>query len=182
MIVLNKLINSGIHPKYRWKLKFLVLIVFLLCLTGVKAQFQIKVQCSAGYSEHFSTGISFEIKHHALFFDYGSNLFINTDRFSSKLAGYKYKFNPVFKGTVCPLVGLKAGYAVYTDLYYQWELAELIPFIGAQYNMNQRVQLFGETGLLVSHELSQERIGYGDIGNYRTYLPEFRLGINFKLW
>jgi hypothetical protein len=182
MILINNLVNNGIHFKMRWKLKLLFLITFLLCLTGVKGQFQIKVQCSAGYSEHFSTGISLELKHHSLFFDYGSNLFINTDRFSSKLAGYKYIFNPVLNNSIYPTVGLKAGYAVFTDAYYHWELAELIPFIGGQYNINHRMQLFAETGLLVSHELSQERISYGNIGNYRTYLPEIRFGLNFKFW
>jgi len=47
--------------------------------------------------------------------------------------------------------------------------------------LKEKIELFLDAGIAVSIEHSMERINYGEIGMYREYLPEFKLGFNFRL-
>jgi hypothetical protein len=165
------------------KNKLLLLLPVLMLSLSAKSQFALKVHAGAGYIEHFSSGITlgFSDKTNVLLL-YGSNIFINTNDFVSYMIGYERLFPKWQMKGIKPKLGLKGGYAIYSDSYYRWKMVQLIPYIGAEYQLSKRFDIFADAGLAISHELSLERIDYGEIGNYRTYLPEFKIGINFKVF
>ena len=82
---------------------------------------------------------------------------------------------------ITPGIGIKSGYSVYTNKYYKWNLTEIIPFIRLDYTVSEKIDMFLDLGTALSIEHSVERISYGEIGMYRKYLPELKLGLNFRL-
>jgi hypothetical protein len=146
------------------------------------AQTVFKVQAGAGYIEHFSTGIGVSIRgKHQLFFLYGSNLYIKPADFSSFLLQYQRLILHSKLGGIDFNVGLKGGYAIYTNQYYQWKLFTAIPYLGTSYRVGEKSELFVEGGAAFNQALSLKRREYGEIGTYKDLLPEFKFGLLFSL-
>lgn len=162
--------------------KLLTLVLILFWLHSVNAQLAFKVQTGIGYLEHFSTGIGVGIKNkHQLSLLYGSNLFLKTSDFSSLLLEYDFKFYKLNFSGFTPKLGIKGGYSIYTNTYYRWNVLMLVPFVGVNRPLSKKLDLAIDLGLAVSHELSLERISYGEFGTYRKYLPEIKIGLIYTL-
>jgi len=160
----------------------LILTVLLLNFASINAQFSVRLQTGISYIEHFSAGItlSFSDKHD-LSVLYGSDFFFNRKDFLNILLQYNYSLAKLSFAGITPAIGIKGGYAVYSDKYYRWELTEIIPFARFNYLLRDKISLFIDAGAAFSIEHSMERISYGEIGMYREYLPELKLGIYFRL-
>jgi len=146
------------------------------------AQFSVKIQTGISYIEHFSAGITFGFSDkHDLSVLYGSDFFFNQKDFLNIMFQYNYNLTRLGFAGITPAIGIKGGYAIYSDKYYRWELTEIIPFARFKYPLKGKIELFLDAGAAVSIEHSMERISYGEIGMYSEYLPEFKLGLNFRL-
>jgi hypothetical protein len=140
------------------------------------------LQTGISYIEHFSTGITFSFSEkHNLSLLYGSNFFIKPHDFSCIMLQYDYVLNKISFAGISPGIGIKGGYSVYTNDFYKWKLSSFVPFIGLKYQINKKFEIVLDLGMAVSIEHSVERINYGEIGMYREYLPEFKLGLTYKL-
>lgn len=159
----------------------LCLLFCFLCIS-VKSQIKFKAQVGVGYIEHFSIGLAIsKSDKNILSLNYGSDFFIKMNDFSSFLLQYERLFNKMNIKSIVPKIGIKGGYSIYTNAYYKWELIALIPYVGLYYPFNEKIQFNLDAGLAVSKELSIERISYGEIGNYKKYLPEIKLGFYYNL-
>ena len=155
-------------------------LIFLQC-SGI-AQPGVKIQTGFGYIEHFSAGVTLTFaEKHNLSILYGSDFFMNPKDFMNILLQYNYKLKRFNFAGITPGIGVKGGYSVYSNKYYRWKLSEVVPFARLSYDLNNRFDLFLDAGMTLSIEHSVERISFGEIGMYRKYLPEFKLGINFWL-
>jgi hypothetical protein len=164
------------------KVLLMLLPVLVLFTRETNAQISIKLQAGTGYIEHLSTGIGISFGNkHQLFFLYGSNLFIKPADFSSLMLQYQRLIHRSDLLRVNFNVGLKGGYAIYTNRYYQWKLVTVIPYLGASYNLGDKTELFIEGGAAFNQVLSLKRRDYGEIGTYRDLLPEFKVGLLFRL-
>jgi len=159
-----------------------LLIVTVLPFKSM-AQISVKAQAGLSYIEHFSMGgrINFSEKR-SLSLLYGSNFFFQPANFSSVLLQYDQILTKQKIIGITPVIGLKGGYAIYSNKYYQWKLLNFIPFIGTRYSVSKKLDLVTELGLTGSFELAVKRISYGEIGNYKTILPEFKAGIMYTLF
>jgi hypothetical protein len=158
-----------------------LLLLFILVISHVNAQFSFKIQSGISFIEHISTGISLGLGKNDLSLIYGSNFFIRRGDFSSYMIGYDRYFNKFkFKGFI-PKTGIKGGYSIYTNKYYRWKLLVLIPDIGVEYPISKRAEISFDVGIAISEERSLERINYGEIGTYRKRLPEFKLSLFYNL-
>jgi hypothetical protein len=160
---------------------FIGLFLIMLTFPGM-AQATFKAQVGMSYIEHFSAGVtlSFSEKHHISLL-YGSDFFIKTKDFSSYMLQYEFILNPVKFAKVAPKTGLKGGYSVYTSEYYRWEVLTVVPFAGVNYRMNPKMNVFLDGGVAISRALSVTRISFGEIGKYREFLPEIKVGIRHNL-
>lgn len=163
--------------------KILSSIFFLIVVHySVNAQFSFKLQTGVSYIEHFSTGITFSFsERHNLSLLYGSNFFIKPQDFSCVMLQYDFLFNKINFAGIIPGIGIKGGYSVYTNSYYKWSLSSFVPFIGLRYQIDNKFGIALDIGTAISIEHSVERINYGEIGMYKEYLPEFKLGLTYKL-
>lgn len=162
--------------------KLLTLVLIYFWFHPVNAQLTFKAQTGVGYLEHFTTGIGVEFSNkHQLSLLYGSNFFYKTSDFSSLLLQYDCKFNKLNFNGFTPKLGIKGGYSVYTNTYYRWNVLMLVPFVGVNRPLSKKLDLAFDLGLAVSHELSLERISYGEFGTYRKYLPEVKIGLLYTL-
>lgn len=131
--------------------------------------------------EHLSTGISIDFANtHSIALLFGSNGFIKSNKFSSYLLQYDVKINALQFYRITPRMGFKGGYSIYTNDYYRWRLAQVIPFVGFSYPLTNRIDLFTDMGLAISRVLSMERVAFGEIGSYRQYLPELKVGLTYR--
>jgi len=166
------------------KKKSIITIWLLLVIINYsgKAEVNFKAHLGISYIEHFSTGItlSFSNKHNISLL-YGSNFLIKPQEFSSFLIQYEMLLNKIKIGSITPKFGIKGGYSIYTNNYYQWELLAVVPFIGFNYPIKNKVSLALDMGVAVSRELSLKRISYGEIGGYKQFLPELKIGIFINL-
>jgi hypothetical protein len=163
--------------------KNLLLLMFLIIVHyPCNAQFSFKLQAGISYIEHLSAGITFSFSDkHNISFLYGSNILIKPKDFSSIMIQYDFLLNRINFAGITPGIGVKSGYSVYTNKYYRWTLTEIIPFMRLNYSVSEKIDMFLDLGSTFSIEHSVERISYGEIGMYRKYLPEFKLGLNFRL-
>jgi hypothetical protein len=160
----------------------LILTVLLLNFASANAQFSVRLQTGISYIEHFSAGMTFSFSDkHDLSVLYGSDFFFNQRDFLNILLQYNYNLTGLNFAGFTPAIGIKGGYAIYSNKYYRWELTEIIPFARFKYQLKEKIELFLDAGVAVSIEHSMERISYGEIGMYRQYLPELKLGLNFRL-
>lgn len=163
--------------------KILALVILLTLAFTTQAQTNIYAELGASYIEHFSTGIGIDINsNHKIGLLYGSNFFVNNSEFYTALVKYENMLGKLNIRYILPKVGCKAGYSVFTNQYYSWDLVVLAPYIGCDYSLNKKVDLFGSAGVAISRELSMKRVGMGEIGWYRRLLPEFKAGIAYKLF
>jgi hypothetical protein len=157
-----------------------LLLLIVISYSGM-AQVSIKGQTALSYIEHLSTGVTFSFseKHH-LSLLYGSDFFINTEDFSSYMLQYYLRLNRITFSKITPVMGLKAGYSIYTDDYYKWRLASIVPFIGTNYQLNKKIDVLFDLGAAISRVQSVKRIRQGEIGKYRELLPELKVGILYN--
>lgn len=164
------------------RLLLMILPVFLSLSRESCAQTVVKLQIGVGYIEHFSTGIGVSMgEKHQLFFLYGSNLYIKPADFSSFMLQYQRLILHSKLLGIDFNIGLKGGYAIYTNRYYQWKLITAIPYLGTSYRLGDKTELFLEGGVANNQTLSLKRRKYGEIGTYKEWLPEFKLGLSFRL-
>lgn len=160
----------------------LILVALLMIYFSADSQFSVRLQTGISYIEHFSAGITFSFSDkHDLSVIYGSDFFFNQKDFLNILLQYNYNLTRLNFAGITPAMGIKGGYAIYSNKYYRWEMTEIIPFTRFIYLLKEKISLFFDAGVTISIEHSVERISYGEIGMYREYLPEFKLGLNFKL-
>ena len=158
------------------------IIILIIVHYSINAQFSFKAQTGISYIEHLSTGVSFSFSDkHTISLLYGSNLFINPQDFSSLMLQYDFLINKFQFAGINPRIGIKGGYSIYTNNYYRWTLSSFVPFVGLKYRLNKTIDIALDFGTAVSIEHSVERISYGEIGMYREYLPEYKLGLIFNL-
>lgn len=164
----------------RMKPSGLLLTLFVLC-HSCQAQPEVEAHAGFGYTEHLSLGIgcTFAEKHTVLLL-YGSNCFSRPKNFSTYMLQYNLAINRWEFLNVTPMVGIKGGHAIFTDKYYTWDVAVLIPFVAMQYPVNRNVDLAIQAGGAVSFEQKVKRINYGEIGHYRQFLPEVKTGIVYS--
>jgi|GEM_PF-2795509 len=161
---------------------YITLLMSIMISFSCAGQPSIRLQAGISYIEHFSAGITFTFSEkHDLSVLYGSDFFINNKDFLNILLQYNYNFTRLKFAGIIPAAGIKGGYSVYSNKYYRWALSEIIPFARLNYELNNKIDLFLDTGVTISMEHSVERLSYGEIGMYRKYLPEFKAGISFRL-
>lgn len=161
---------------------FLIWLFLIILNYSSKAQVSFKAQIGISYIEHFSTGITLSLLNkHNISLLYGSNIFIKPQEFSSFLIQYEMLLNKIKIRSITPKFGIKGGYSIYTNNYYQWELVAVVPFIGLNYPVKNKVNIALDLGVAVSRELTLKRISYGEIGEYKQFLPELKIGIFFNL-
>lgn len=158
----------------------ILLLLITISYSGM-AQFSIKGQAALSYIEHLSTGVTFSFsgKHHISLL-YGSDFFINTKDFSSYMLQYYLRLNRMTFAKITPVIGIKAGYSIYTDDYYKWELMSVVPFTGINYRLNKKIDILFDLGATISRAQSVKRIRQGEIGKYRELLPELKAGILYN--
>jgi hypothetical protein len=145
------------------------------------AQFAVKFQTAIGNIEHFSIGPSFNFDNrHQISLLYGSNFFIRTKNFTTYILEYSLKLKNISIGNMTPSLGVKGGHVIYSDKYYKWEVASVVPFIRLCYPLNKNFEAFMDLGGAIAFEQSVERINYGEIGKYRDLLPEIKVGTYFS--
>jgi hypothetical protein len=163
------------------RLRTLVVILFLLGLP-VSAMCQAKIYGDVGlsYIEHFSLGGGVTFRNHSLGVLYGSNFFVHPKKFSNFFGQYQLAVPRFTFANLIPLIGVKGGHTVFSDRYYRWNVASLIPFIGLQYPLTDQLNLYTHAGVAFSFEQSVTRLNFGEIGHYKNKLPELKVGVNFK--
>ena len=84
-------------------------------------------------------------------------------------------------GQVTPETGIKSGYSVYTNQYYQWKLLTVVPYVGLERAISEKWSLAMDLGMVYSRTLSMRRLNYGEVGWYKEYLPEIKLAVSYTL-
>ena len=162
------------------KNRFILTLLLLTATLQGKAQVTLKATAGVGNMEHLSTGVGISIANtHSISLLFGSNCFIKTNKFSSYLMQYDVQVNRWQVLNTTPRIGIKGGYAIYTNDYYRWKLLQVIPFVGLSYPLSSRLDLFTDGGVAISRELSEERVAFGEIGRYKKYLPEVKVGVTY---
>jgi hypothetical protein len=135
-----------------------------------------------GYIEHFSIGVGATfMNQHTIAFLYGSDFFYAPNEFSNYLIQYNWTIQKLTFANVSPTLGVKGGQCIYTDDYYTWKVASIIPFLGLQYPLTPKVDLIAHAGPSFSFEQSAKRRKPGEIGHYKELLPDVKIGIVFHL-
>jgi len=161
---------------------FLACFIFIFLINNCKAQVKLKAQVGISYIEHFTTGIELSFKNkHKVSLIYGSDFFIKPQDFSSFMLQYESSLNRLKIKRFTPKIGVKGGYSIYTNKYYQWQLMALVPYIGSNYSINDNFDLAFDLGITFSREISMKRISYGEVGWYKEVLPEIKLAILYNL-
>jgi hypothetical protein len=160
------------------KKKYILLLLLMILNYSVGAQVRFQVDAGWGYLEHFSAGIgcSFSSKHTVSLL-YGSDFFYHPKNFASYLLQYNLILPRLRFAGITPTIGIKGGHTIYTDDYYRWEVAVIVPFAGLQYPINRKINVVVQAGAVFSFEQSVKRINYGEIGHYKDLLPEIKTGI-----
>lgn len=163
--------------------QILILLLLLISLHfPCKSQIIVKVQTGISYIEHFSAGITFDFSEkQAISLFYGSNFLVNPNYFSSYMLEYDRFIKQIKFFGITPKIGIKGGYSIFTDEYYKWRLIVIVPFIGFNYHITNKTEAFIDLGITYSREESLRRIKYGEIGSYKDYLPEIKIGLYFNL-
>jgi hypothetical protein len=158
-------------------------MVFLITAPHSPAQIRLECRTGFGYLEHFITGAGVKFNDESSAgFRYGSDFFINPRSFSSFSLQYERKMSCLHVDPFYLDYGLKGGYTVYSNKYYRWKLVFLVPVVGLKYHLSERMTLGVQGGMSVNRELSAERLGWGEIGWYREFLPEFNFSLSYDLF
>jgi hypothetical protein len=166
---------------YYLKKHILIFFLSVWYLVPCVAQPTVKLQAAIGYIEHFSIGPTLSLADkHSISLLYGSNL-IQPKAFSTYLLEYSFKFGDTAIGKMTPALGVKGGHVIFSDDYYRWQVASVIPFFRTYYSLSDRLNLFVDLGASISFEQKVERIRFGEIGKYRDILPELKIGTHFSL-
>jgi hypothetical protein len=162
--------------------KTLLFVLFpMLMAVSAAGQITFQVQAGVSYLEHFSVGAGFQIaRKHQLSLLYGSDFFIQPKRFSTFMAQYSFRMQRFEFLGVLPAIGVKGGGVIYSDKYYRWNLAVVIPFIELQCPVRRNTRVFLQGGAQVSFEQTVERLSYGEIGHYKELLPEVKAGVVYN--
>jgi hypothetical protein len=164
------------------KVSILLILLLMIIHFPSRAELALKAQAGISYIEHFSLGVTLSFsERHNLSLLYGSNAFIKPQDFSSFMLQYELLLKRINFARITPKIGIEGGYSIYTNDYYQWNLINIVPFIGFNYQVNNKIEIPINLGVVISHEQSVKRITYGNIGKYKEYLPEIKFGIVFKL-
>lgn len=164
------------------KLFYLFLCICFCYANLAKAQTKFYTEAGASYIEHLSTGFGIDINsNHKIGIIYGSNFFVNTKEFYTAFLKYENSLYKIKFANLIPKVGCKGGYSVYTNKYYTWDLVAIVPYAGIQYKVNKNIALFTDVGVTISRELAMKRITLGEIGWYKRVLPEFKVGVVYKI-
>lgn len=161
-------------------------VVFtLVIITGclpVCAQPSVRLQAGVSYIEHLSTGVTVQFRQkHNVSLLVGTNAFIRTYYFFNAFLQYDRSLAKLKWRNIVPRIGIKGGNSVYTNKYYRWKVVSLIPFIGATVPLRDRVDLLLEAGAAYSLEQEVTRRSFGEIGHYRSPLPEVKLAVLLSL-
>lgn len=159
----------------------LLSLFFALMAIPCRSQPKIGVSSGIGYQDHFSVGLGLYAQRHAFSLHYGSNFFIHTNDFFACQIQYEYLFDKLTFWHFKPKTGIKSGYSVFTNQYYQWEITSLTTFAGIVRPLTEKTILAADFGVTYSRELSLKRKNFGEVGHYKTYLPEIKFSILFLL-
>ncbi|HEY0742795.1 MAG TPA: hypothetical protein VGD40_15100 [Chryseosolibacter sp.] len=164
-------------------IKPLVLLWVLSTIASLSiAQPTLQAQAGLGYIEHFSLGLEYSWKSkHSVSLHYGSNVFINSDQFSTVFIKYNRTVNGLTFQKNRPGIGLKLGSSIFTDDFYRWKVSSAVPFISLRHTFNRKLEAGIETGIALSRIESVTRINYGEIGKYKRYLPELNFTLHYTL-
>jgi hypothetical protein len=160
-----------------------LLLALVLSAASLPALAQVVPTAHAGVGmlEHLSLGVGCNIRaRHSIAFLYGSNLFIDPKKFSNYLVQYHYNLPKWSIRNATPLIGFKGGQAIYSDHYYTWQVMVAVPFVGFQFPVFDRLDFVAQGGVAFSFEQSVKRLNYGEIGHYRSILPEARVGLVWR--
>lgn len=167
----------------RIKKSIILLLIGWLVTFNSFSQFSISLHGGLSYIEHVSTGVDFHLgKRQTISLLCGSNFFINMHNFRNLFLQYTFGFNRLNVGKFTPKLGVKGGDSFFTDEYYRWHVLNVIPFVGVEYPLTNKMQLFFEAGAAFSFEQSVERIKQGEIGHYKELLPEIKVGMLYTLY
>jgi hypothetical protein len=159
-------------------LVFVVAIAYL----PVCAQPSLRMQTGVSYIEHLSTGVTVQFRQkHNVSVLVGTNAFVRTYYFYNAFLQYDRAFMKWKWKYMVPRIGIKGGNSVYTNKYYRWKVVSLIPFIGATVPLRDRLDLLLEAGAAYSLEQEVTRRSFGEIGHYRSPLPEVKLAVLLSL-
>jgi hypothetical protein len=161
--------------------------IFILLISifswAVHGQKNIKAFGALSVIEHASVGVSVQLgRRHTISGMFGSNLFFGYHKFSNLLLQYDFTFLKLARGKITPKFGVRGGDSYFSDTYYRWHVMNIIPVLGANYGYSQKVSLFAEAGVAIAFLQSVERVKAGEIGIYRQYLPELKIGISYTLY
>lgn len=163
--------------------KYLIFCLILSCVSGrAFPRTGLVVQSGYGYVEHFTLGAGIKLaQSHCITINYGTNFFIKMGDFSTYFLQYDYMFrSPVVRDTRLK-AGLRSGYSVLTNEYYRWKVLSAVVYAGAVHTFSSKVDIYCDMGLCINRELSVQRISMGEIGSYRRYLPECKVGVRFSI-
>jgi len=169
------------HSKMRKQFILLIVASFFYSLLA-NSQTKLYTEIAASYIEHLSTGVGIDINsNHKIGVLFGSNFFANTDEFYSLFLMYENTLERLKMRKVLPQIGCKGGYSIYTNKYYSWDLAVIVPYVGLSHSLNNNISFFTNAGLAISRELSMTRVNLGEMGFYKRFLPEFKIGVVYKI-
>src|SRR6185436_7389146 len=138
---------------------------------------------AVSHIEHVSLGFWFQLgPKHSLTATYGSNVFFGYKKFSNLFLQYDYSLPKLTVGKVTPKIGVRGGDSYFTDTYYRWHVINIIPILGGNYSLNNKVTLFLDGGVAISLLQEVERRKTGEIGVYKLYLPEIKMGFSYNIY
>ena len=79
-------------------------------------------------------------------------------------------------------MGVRGGDSYFSDSYYRWHVMNIIPYVGGNYSFSNKISFFFQGGVSIAFLQSVERRTLGDVGTYRQYLPEFKIGACYTLY
>lgn len=163
-------------------MKLVITLCFVLLSRVAVGQPAFHAQAGLGYIERFSVGAGLTfLNTHSVTLLYGSTFFYKPKNFGVYLLQYHLRIPKWSFGRLTPLFGVKGGHVVFTDTYYVWEVASVIPFAGLQCPLTGRADLVVQAGTAFSFEQSVKRLNYGEIGHYRDVLPELKVAVVYQV-
>lgn len=159
----------------------IVCILFYIFTANVYSQTIVDFQ--AGYSniEHVSLGMGIRSQKNKVSVLVGSNFFVNIKSFSSYYLQYESLRGFQLYDSVQLHFGLKAGYSIYSNTYYSWNLLSAAPMAIVDYTYSRKIHFVASAGVMCTRILQVQRLAYGEIGWYRPFLPELKCAILYDL-
>lgn len=141
------------------------------------------VDFQAGYSyiEHVSLGVGIRNQKNKVSVLVGSNFFVNIKSFSSYYVQYESLRSFQLYDSVHVNFGIKAGYSIYSNTYYTWNLLSAAPMTFVNYTYSPKIHFVASAGVMCTRILRVKRLAYGEFGWYKPYLPELKCAILYDL-